>query len=140
MVNAKRMGVEIGRRFSATLDPASAAAAPATATPAGSAAPAATAPAASSSSSTGKATQRQNASGGRGGLADAHSATMIPPLPGSRNPFEKTVEGGGGGRGGKVEAAAELLARVRDQLERSEQRTKGLLIERQGVGDIAPPR
>lgn len=132
MVNAKRMGVEIGRRFSATLDPASPAAT-APATPAGSAAPAAKAPAATSS--TGTATQRQNASDG--GLVGAHNATM--PLPDSRrNPFEKTVEGVG--RGGKVEAAADLLARVRDQLERSEKRTKGLQIERPEVGDIAPPR
>lgn len=135
MVNAKRMGAEIGRRLSATLEAApSAATAPAT--PAGSAAPAATAPAANSS--TGKATQRQTGSdGGAGGLDDAHRA-MTMSLSDSRNPFEKTV--GGGERGGKVEAAADLLARVRDQLERSEQRTKGLLVESPGVGDIAPPR
>eukprot|EP00752_Nemacystus_decipiens_P014281 g12701.t1 len=144
VVNAKRMGVEIGRRFSATLDPASAAAAAAAAaapaTPAGSAAPAATAPAASSTSTrsdTGKAAQRHIASDG-GGLADVPRAATMP-LPDSRNPFEKTVDMGGV-RGGKVEAAADLLARVRDQLERSEQRTKGLLVERQGIGDIAPPR
>eukprot|EP00903_Cladosiphon_okamuranus_P006353 g6223.t1 len=119
VVNAKRMGVEIGRRFSATLNPASAAAAPsAPAAPPGSAAPAATAPVASSSnnSRTGKATQRQNASGGGGGdLAFSLSATTMP-LSGSRNPFEKVVEGDGV-KGGKVEAAADLLARVKDQLE-----------------------
>lgn len=142
MVNAKRMGVEIGRRFSATLDPAPAAAAsPATPT-GGSAAPAAaTAPSATTSGSAGKVPLRQNASDG-GGLAAAaaaaHDATMKP-LSNSRNPFAQTVEGAGG-TGGKVEAAADLLARVRDQLERSELRTKGLLVERQGVGDIAPPR
>ena len=134
VVNAKRMGAEIGRRFSATLDPMSgaAAAAPAPTTSGGSAAPAATAPAASD---TRKLTQRQNVSDG-GVLADAHKATTTPVL-GSGNPFEKTVDGG---RGGKVEAAADLLARVRGQLERSEQRTKGLMVEHQGVGDIAPPR
>lgn len=136
VVNAKRMGAEIGRRFSATLDPAFPAAL-APATPAGSAAPAATAPAATApaaTSSTGKATQRQKASDG-GGLDDARNATMPPPD--SRNPFEKTA--GGGRKGGKVEAAADLLARVRDQLERSEQRTKGLPVERQRIGDFAPP-
>lgn len=145
VVNAKRMGVEIGRRFSASLDPASAATAPtAPTTPAGSAAPAAMAPVASSSSmssiiSAGKATKRQNAGeGGGGALVGALSATTMP-LSGSRNPFEKIVEGGGG-KGGKVETAVDLLARVRHQLERSEQRTKRLLVERQGVGDIAPPR
>ncbi len=132
MVNAKRMGVEIGRRFSATMDPASTSAtAPANA--AGSAAPAAAAPAAAGS--TRKVTQRQNAVDGSGSASEQNAMT---PLLGSRNPFEKTV--GGAGSAGKVEAAADLLARVRGQLESSEQRTKGLPVERQEAGDIAPPR
>lgn len=139
VVNAKRMGVEVSRRFSATMDPGSSADAAAAATPtasAGSAAPAAAAAAASApatAGSTGTARKRQTANdgdnnrGGPGGASVGEQSAAIPAL-------------GGGGRGGKVEAAADLLARVRGQLERSEQRTKGLPVERQRVGDIAPPR
>lgn len=151
VVNAKRMGVAVSRRFSATMDPASADADP-TISP-GSAAPAAAAPAATDTAaaapaavgSTGALRQRQTASGGdnnrgvSGGASVGEHRAAMPPL-GSRNPFENTGALGGGGRGGKVEAAADLLARVRGQLERSEKRTKGLPVERQGVGDIAPPR
>lgn len=137
MVNAKRMGAEIGRRFSATVEPASPAAThPITIT--GSAAPAPAAP-----SATGTVRQREKTSGS----ADIRTVSDTPsirgtntstPLVGSRNPFEKTLEGGA--RPGKVEAATDLLARVRGQLERSEQRTKGLLGEGRGVSNIAPTR
>lgn len=159
VVNAKRMGATVSRRFSATMDPASpAAAAAAVADPttsAGSAAPAAAAPAAAAPAApasalatargTGAVGKRQTANdgdndrGGSGGaLVDEHSAPM--PLLGSRNPFESTVVPGEGGKRGKIEAAADLLARVKGQLERSEQRTKRSPDERQGISDIAPPR
>ncbi|CAM9953363.1 unnamed protein product [Scytosiphon promiscuus] len=140
MVNAKRMGTEIGRRFSATAESTSPAATHPTTT-SGSAAPAAAAPAASSG--IGTARHKGNASRGTAAkdcsdtpLSSGHNASM--PLLGSRNPFEKTVEGGA--RTEKVKAATDLLARVRGQLERSEQRTKGLLVEGRGVSDIAPTR
>ncbi|CAM9566356.1 unnamed protein product [Ectocarpus fasciculatus] len=142
VVNAKRMGVEIGRRFSATVDPASTSASAAPNTPAaGSAAPAA-APAASSTTRA-SAQPRGSVGGGRGiggvsggGVSHGEDNAAIPLL-GSRSPFDKTLEGRGTG---KIEAAADLLARVRGQLERSEQRTKGSLVERGGAGDMAPPR
>ncbi|CAM9461081.1 unnamed protein product, partial [Ectocarpus sp. 13 AM-2016] len=141
VVNAKRMGVEIGRRFSATVDPASPPSAAAPTTPAaGSAAPVA---ALAASSTTRAANPREGVGGRRGmggvsggGVSHGEDNPTIPLL-GSRNPFDRTLEGKGTG---KVEAAADLLARVRGQLERSEQRTKGSLVERGGPGDMAPPR
>lgn len=139
VVHAKRLGVEIGRRFSATLDPT----AEATAANSGTAAPAAAAATARRESS-GKAEERTPTAGegvyGVAALGGGHMMTTKKII-GSRHPFEKTLEeggGGGGGEVGKIEAAAELLARVRGQLKRSEQRTEGVLIE--GGGGIAPPR
>lgn len=136
VVNAKRMGVEIGRRFSGTVDPASPSAAAAPTTPAaGSAAPAA-APAASSTKRAAKPRERRIGGASSGGVSHGEDNATIPLL-GSRNPFDETLKGKGTE---KIEAAADLLARVRGQLERSEQRTKASLVERGGASDMAPPR
>ena len=148
VVNAKRMSVEIARRFSATVDSSSSTNTDATASVGtdGSTAPAA-ADTAAAAHAIGSVGRRKSGSMGRaesikdgahaGGTAlDGHYSTQPEIHP--RNQLSEKRERGG--RGGKMGAATELLARVRGQLERSEQRTKGAPGER-GVGhDVAPQR
>lgn len=137
-VNAKRLGVKVGRRLSESADPntSTPAAVPGSA---GSVAPAA----AVAASRAGR--------GDRGGNIELGSSMggRGPGLPSGRKPFATNVPLGlpkpldktaGKGGGEKVEAAADLLARVRGQLERSEQRTKGVPGGRGATNDRAPPR
>lgn len=141
-VNAKRLSVEIARRFSATVDSASSTNTDATASVGtdGSTAPAAAAAAVGevgrkTNENMGTAESTEGGAHGGNSLGRGNYSTQPELHPG--NPPEKTERGG---RGGKLGAANELLARVRGQLERSEQRTNGAPGER-GVGhDIAPQR
>lgn len=143
VVNAKRLSAEIGRRLSATVDSTSPAAAASAAAAAAAAAAGSTAPAAAVTNvGTGATAMVGQESRGKvrgvgsiGGPAGYNATT---PLLGSRHPFEKTAVGAGGA--GKVEAAAELLARVRGQLARSEERTKGVPTGAGATLDLAPPR
>lgn len=139
VVHAKRLSTEIGRRFSATIEnSASASPASTTAPAAVAAAAAAAALAASSYAPAGPETDssesigEQAAIGGKPSLSSrGHSHSSTPA--GSRHQFDK-------GGGSKVEAAAELLARVRSQLQQSEERTKGPTSVGRAAGSIAPPR
>lgn len=154
------MSVEIARRFSATVESASSTNTDATASVGtdGSTAPAAAATAAAGGAAVGAGASAVGAftgksennigiiagsieggaaHGGGGGIplgGGGHYSTQ--PELHVRNLPGKTERGGGSG--GKIGAATELLARVRGQLERSEQRTKGAS---GGVShDIAPQR
>lgn len=155
VVNAKRLSVEIGRRFSETVDPSSAMAAAAAAAAAATAGSTAPAPAASAKKSIevgnkgGRGTGNKRGGShatGRGNISSAGSmndGSDVALLGTSSHPFESSnaVGGPGAGKGrGGVEAAAELLTRVRGQLERSERRTNKGAAVGGSSSEIAPPR
>ena len=164
VVNAKRLSVEIARRFSATVDSSSSTNTDATASVGtdGSTAPAAAAASAAAAAAAAAATAaaatpadvagavgrgKGENIGIEGNSMGLRGAAPGIPLGGSGRHYSTQPElrqrhlpeklERAGGSAGKMAAATELLARVRGQLERSEQRTKGAP---GAVRDIAPQR
>lgn len=146
-VNAKRLSDEIGRRLSATADPTSLAATAVAAAASGTARNPSPAPAAAAAHVAIAASKTHQVNSGQGphrggtravydreggGRLDGTKPAMV------KNGREEEISA----KVGKLQAATDLLARVRDQLERSDQRTKAPLPVGGGMAarDMAPPR